>query len=440
MDLYEHQRVGVDWLLTRENAREPRGGFLCDEMGLGKTIQILETMRQNPLKRTLIVVPKSIVTQWKDECLRFDMSVSVYDGPKRVLDPNSSIVLVPYSVIMDLDRSSWDRIILDEGHEIRNPKTKAFKALCRMSASVRWVLSGTPIFNSMRDFVTLCSFVGITAGTVAREFDQIRDKYVLRRTKDTSNMSFENIELDMYDEERELYTEAFLAGQGFIREKGHAANTMEMLECLLRVRQVMIWPQTYIDGMAQKNSTDSELFVGRSKKHEMLLQMLEAHPTEKALIFTQFTGETDRLQTLLIDHNFPVYRLDGGVDTHERVERIENFKRGPHNSVFLIQIRAGGVGLNLQEASRVYIMSPAWNPATELQAIGRSHRTGQTRHVMVKKFLYRDVSEKVPSIEEAIINLQMDKSKLCADVLGDTVPIPGIARLERRTIAKIFKV
>ena len=184
MDLYEHQRLGVEWLLTRERAPPPCGGFLCDEMGLGKTIQILETMRQNPLKRTLIVVPKSIVTQWKDECLRFGASVSVYDGPKRTLDPNAAVVLVPYSVIMDLERTSWDRIVLDEGHEVRNPKTKSFKALCRMSASVRWVLSGTPIFNSMRDFVTLCSFVGITAGTVAREFDTIRDKYVLRRTKD----------------------------------------------------------------------------------------------------------------------------------------------------------------------------------------------------------------------------------------------------------------
>ena len=136
-----------------------------------------------------------------------------------------------------------------------------------------------------------------------------------------------------------------------------------------------------------------------------------------------------------------MFRLDGGVDTHDRVERIEAFRCAPAHAVFLIQIRAGGVGLNLQEASRVYIMSPAWNPATELQAIGRSHRTGQTRHVIIKKFMYKDITEKIPSIEEAIIHLQMDKSKMCSDVLGDQkTPVPGIVRFQRRTIAKFFKV
>jgi SNF2 family DNA or RNA helicase len=295
----------------------------------------------------------------------------------------------------------------------------------------------------MRDFVTLCSFIGITSGTVAREFDQIRDKYVLRRTKDKTTMSFENVELDMYPEERDLYIDAFLAGQGFIRDHGSNANTMEMLECLLRIRQVMVWPQTYIDGMAQKNKTDPVRYTGRSKKHETLFGMLQTHPDEKALVFTQFTTETDRLQEFLTFHGFPVFRLDGSVSTEDRVERIEKFKRGPPNSIFLIQIRAGGVGLNLQEASRVYIMSPAWNPATELQAIGRSHRTGQTRHVIIKKFMYKDISDKIPSVEEAVIHLQMSKSKVCAEVLGDERlenQVPGIVRLHRRTIAKIFKV
>jgi len=442
MELYEHQRLGVEWLLMREKVDGVRGGFLCDEMGLGKTIQILETMRRNPLDRTLIVLPKSIVSQWNTECSRFGIPTCVYDGPKRTLT-DAPITIAPYSVIQDLEKTRWDRIILDEGHEIRNAKTKAFRTLCSMHASVRWVLSGTPIFNSMRDFVTLCSFIGITSGTVAREFDQIRDKYVLRRTKDKTTMSFENVELDMYPEERDLYIDAFLAGQGFIRDHGSNANTMEMLECLLRIRQVMVWPQTYIDGMAQKNKTDPVRYTGRSKKHETLFGMLQTHPDEKALVFTQFTTETDRLQEFLTFHGFPVFRLDGSVSTEDRVERIEKFKRGPPNSIFLIQIRAGGVGLNLQEASRVYIMSPAWNPATELQAIGRSHRTGQTRHVIIKKFMYKDISDKIPSVEEAVIHLQMSKSKVCAEVLGDERlenQVPGIVRLHRRTIAKIFKV
>jgi SNF2 family DNA or RNA helicase len=445
--LYPHQITGVRWLVDRETGKAPYGGFLCDEMGLGKTIQLIETMRANPLERTLILVPKSIITQWAEELERRSVPVHVYDGPKRELVP-APVVLAPYSVATDLTGSVWDRIILDEGHEIRNPKSKLFKTLCSMKASVRWVVSGTPVFNSMKDFVTLCQFVGYSAGMVAREYELIRKEAVLRRTKaevqvmtDTP-MLFSNVELEMYPEEQQLYLEAYLAGQGYIQEYGTDANSMEILECLLRIRQVMVWPQLYLDGMAVKRSVDPVAYTGRSRKHEYLMESIESHPEEKSLVFTQFTGETDRIQELLAERGVPVFRLDGNVDTSERVERIAAFKRAGPNAVFLIQIRAGGVGLNLQEASRVYITAPAWNPATELQAIGRSHRTGQTRPVVVKKLLYKDASDELPSIEEAIVNLQMAKSRVCADVLGDRrleLQVPAVMSMKLRTIAKFFR-
>lgn len=446
--LFAHQESGVNWLVKREYGKLPRGGFLCDEMGLGKTIQLIETMVRNPLKRTLVVVPKSIVTQWSQELDRRNMSVHIYDGPNRKHSDTKPIVLAPYSVIADLVGTSWDRIILDEGHEIRNPKSKVFKTLCSIKADVRWVVSGTPVFNSMRDFVTLCQFVGISAGTVSREYDRVRNEYVLRRTKadvdlmGETPLTFENVEIDMYPEEEHLYHQAFIAGQDFIREAGVDANSMEILECLLRVRQVMVWPQLYLDGMATKHAHDPEAYMGRSRKHETLIEFIAEHPDEKTLVFTQFTGETDRIQELLVARNVPTFRLDGNVDTIERVERIQAFKAAGPNAVFLIQIRAGGVGLNLQEASRVYITAPAWNPATELQAIGRSHRTGQTKPVIVKKLIYKDVSDELPSIEQSIVNLQLAKSKVCADVLGDRKleqQVPGVVSMKLRTIAKLFK-
>lgn len=448
MNLFPYQETGVQWLVSRETGKAPRGGFLCDEMGLGKTIQLIETMHRNSLGRTLIVVPKSIITQWGEELVRRNMSVHIYDGPGRKHSETKPIVLAPYSVVADLSGSTWNRIILDEGHEIRNPKSKTFKILCGMHADVRWVVSGTPIFNSMRDFVTLSQFVGYSAGTVSREYDRVRTESVLRRTKadvqvmiDTP-MTFSNLEMDMYPEEQILYQGAYLAGQGFIREAGSTANSMEILECLLRIRQVMIWPQLYIDGMCIKDNLETEAYKGRSKKHEVLLEEIVEHPDEKSLIFTQFTGETDRIQELLVDVGVPVFRLDGNVDTAERVARIEAFKKAAPNAVFLIQIRAGGVGLNLQEASRVYITAPAWNPATELQAIGRSHRTGQTKPVVVKKLIYKDLSDDFPSVEEAIVNLQIAKSKVCADVLGDQKlekQVPAVVSMKLRTIAKFFK-
>lgn len=451
--LFDYQQNGVDWMVARETSGDPRGGFLCDEMGLGKTVQLIETMRRNALGHTLVVVPKSIVAQWTSELDRFapELAIHVFDGPDRTIPPSdfAGVAIAPYSVVENLENTRWDRIILDEGHEIRNPKSKRYKHISNIDASVRWVVSGTPIFNSMRDFIALCGFVGISKGTVMRDYEAIRAKYVLRRTKDMvipagqSPLSFENLELEMYPEEHSLYEEAYLAGQGFIREhRGRPINAMEILECLLRIRQVMVWPQLYLDGMAVKNDIEPETYTGRSKKHEMLLKLIRDHPEEKALVFTQFTGETDRIQAMLVHHDFPVFRLDGNVDSAERVVRIEAFRKAESNAVFLIQIRAGGVGLNLQEASRVYITAPAWNPATELQAIGRSHRTGQTRPVVVRKLVYRDVSDEIPSVEESIVNLQVSKSQVCAEILKDQKllkQVPGVSSMKLRTIAKIFK-
>lgn len=431
-------------MLQREQGSIP-GGFLCDEMGLGKTLQVIEVIRRNQLKHTLIIVPKSIVKQWFKEFQKFasDVSVHCFDGSDRTWDMKT-VVIVPYSLVEHIPLGQkWNRIVLDEGHEIRNPKSKTHKTIRSLCGDIRWVVSGTPVFNSMRDFVSLCGFIGITPGTVARSTDEVRKKYVLRRTKElASKITFENIELDMSGDEQNFYKEAFLAGQGILKHGVSGLNSMVVIECLLRVRQTMIWPQLYIDGIALKNGFDPELYSGVSNKHLRLVEEIQKHPDEKTLVFTQFTGETDKIQEMLAALHIPVFRLDGQVSKEERERRIDCFRTSESNAVFLIQIKAGGVGLNLQEASRVYIMSPAWNPATELQAIGRSHRTGQTRAVVVKKFIYKAISEDFPSIEQSIVSLQMTKARICADVLADEAiayQVPGICPMTLRTIAKLFK-
>ena len=221
-------------------------------------------------------------------------------------------------------------------------------------------------------------------------------------------------------------------------------HQMELLECLLRVRQVMTWPQLYIDGVARKNDEDPELWTGRSRKMETLLESVLSHPTEKALVFAQFMGEMDEIQNRLHAKGIPTYRIDGSVSKEQREERISAFKKGPANSVFLIQIKAGGLGLNLQEATRVYITCPAWNPATELQAIGRAHRTGQTQRVVVRRFVYVG-DEQVNSVEQSIMQLQEGKAKVCAEVLNDPRvqnQVPNVPRVKVniRTLRKIFAV
>ena len=475
-----YQHTGVRWLVERETSLDHPGGFLCDEMGLGKTVQLIATMIANPKPKTLIIVPKSIVGQWCSELARFAPSIKThaFDGAKRHLPENiPDVIIAPYSVLPQrvgappcpLLKVSWDRIILDEGHEIRNKKSKCHITCMALWAPIRWVVTGTPVFNSMKDFVTLCRFVGIPREIVQGYTNAVREKYVLRRTKEEvarhnkrlelPPCDFKNLEMEMYPEERGLYSEAFEKGQNVVRSvlgaENQGAHQMALLEALLRVRQVMTWPQLYIDGLAIKEDTDPVKWEGRSKKMETLIESIKSHPTEKTLVFTQFMGEMDRIQELLAEFGAPTFRIDGSVIKEAREERIAGSKSCKGPAVFLIQIKAGGVGLNLQEATRVYITTPAWNPATELQAIARAHRTGQTSRVVVRRLIYigeqgtigpdGNIRGCLPSVEQSIMHLQEGKAKVCAEILNDpklASQVPNVTRtkITIHALKKIFNV
>ena len=466
-----YQREGVEWLLRRELApKGPKGGFLCDEMGLGKTIQLIATMIANARARTLIIVPKSIVNQWKGEIAKFapGLSVVLFDGPERTKNHEDllsfHIVIAPYTVIINkgdqghtvLHRIQWGRVILDEAHEIRTLRSKRHVAAALFRADIRWVVSGTPVYNSMRDFVSLCLFIGLTQAYVQAKTKEIRDIFVLRRTKeDVAHFNqrlelppcdFQNIEIEMYPVEKLLYESVFQANQERIKNlltfsTNIGMHQMEILECILRIRQVMVHPQLYLNGVATKAGHEPDVWTRGSKKLEKLVELVNEHPDEKTLIFCQFIQEMDMIGERL---EGPVFRIDGSVDKDARVQQIESFKKTPGGAVFIIQIKAGGQGLNLQEATRVYITAPSWNPATELQAIARSHRTGQTAKVYVKKLVCVG-DELYPSVEESIIHLQGTKSIICAEVLNDPrlkqqIPIKSKCGVSLGDIVKIFGV
>lgn len=426
MELLPHQKIGVEWLLNREQDPKIKGGLLCDEMGLGKTIQMIEVMKRNKKFHTLIVVPKSIVQQWKSEFEKFapSFNVCVYDGPKRKFDPSCEAVICPYSVLVDLVNYRWDRVILDEGHEIRNPKSLVCKNAMLLRSSIKWIVTGTPVFNKMRDFIVLCGFVGVSRKQVQAYTDKTRETYILRRVKtDLTPIEFNNVELEMYDSERELYEEVY--------------NNMSEYDCvlewILRCRQVCSWPQTYYDGVHKKYGGELQKWKGSTAKIDTLVAMIKRHPDEKSLVFTQFTGESIEIQRRLGKNTF---MLNGQTEDRENV--IKAFKRAPSNAVFIIQIKAGGVGLNLQEATRVYITQPSWNPAIELQAIARSHRNGQTKKVTVKKLVYSQAD----SVDNEITELQTFKSKVCAQVLGDeslVTKIPSVKKTVSNFIIRIGK-
>ena len=438
-----YQCDGVRWMLSMEGQESgPKGGFLCDEMGLGKTVQLISTILGNPQHRTLIIVPKSIITQWHEEIQKFapNLIVNIYDGADRKVCQNADITIAPYTLLTvkgaeggaptPLHYTKWGRIILDEAHEIRNKSSKLFKSVCRLKTDIKWIVTGTPVFNSMEDFVSLCLFLGLSKSSAQGMTKQIKDIYILRRTKDDlakinerlrlPHCHFENVELDMFPEEKSLYECVFLEAQDTIKEAfKHAqsinSKNMLILECLLRARQCMIHPPMYLNGIAKKDGTVPVKWEGRSNKMETLFRLLKEHPDEKSLVFCQFKGEMNYIQSQL---DCPVFRIDGSVPKDERVRQIEGFKKIQGGAVFIIQIKSGGQGLNLQEATRVYITAPSWNPATELQAIGRAHRTGQTQVVHVKKLIYKECPRFV-SVEQEILALQGHKSIVCSEVLND---------------------
>jgi superfamily II DNA or RNA helicase len=245
------------------------GWVLADEMGLGKSIQLIATMLGNPKPRTLIIVPKSIITQWVEEISRFapHLSIGVFDGPERKIE-DVDVTIAPYTLLTTegwevrtrrrlSTWSQWDRVILDEAHEIRNKKSKLFKSVCRLQTQIKWIVTGTPVFNSMEDFVSLSTFLGLSKTVVQGMTNKIKDIYILRRTKDDlakinerlrlPPCYFENVELEMYPDEKQLYEIVFLEAQETIRDAFRNAvslnaKNMVILECLLRARQCMIWP------------------------------------------------------------------------------------------------------------------------------------------------------------------------------------------------------
>lgn len=426
MNLFPYQREGVKWLITREFSKV-KGGFLCDEMGLGKTIQMIATMVYNPLPHTLIVVPNSLVHQWVCEVKKFsNLTVSVLDGP-----PKTSVSITTYSRFVNkslllpaIQAHIWDRVILDEGHEVRTSKSKRFQNILDAKRGITWILTGTPVYNSERDFKALSRLI--------TPLDIKRDEIILRRTKadvgefDVPQCVFENIELERYPEEEEVNTTIYEKYTGILNEVDDNMTNMIMLEGLLRLRQIGIHPRIF----------KGDDYTGGSCKLDTLMKLIADHPDEKTIVFTQFRAEMDIINSMITDR--PVFMLDGRVEQGLRSNVIDDFKKSKDGAVFLIQIKTGGQGLNLQAATRIYITSPSWNPATELQAIGRSHRTGQKKTVVVKKLVYIKTG-KTPSIEESIVELQDQKSIVCARVLNDDRLLSKIPKMSNVTIIKALK-
>ena len=450
--LREYQRDGLGWLLFLE--RVGFGGCLADDMGLGKTIMVLALLAgrraragANP-RPSLIVVPRSLVHNWMSEAARFTPSLRVMDfttaaRAKGALEFGATdVVLATYGTlrrdVVQLKDVAFDYVILDEAQAIKNADTASAKAVRLLDGRHRLALTGTPIENHLGELWSLFEFLnpGVLgrspifkrAAAAVPDPDVIRllarglRPFLLRRTKQqvarelpakteqTITCELSKPERSLYESLRKHYRASVLAR---VARDGVKRSQMHILEALLRLRQAACHPGLVDRTRAWTSSAQLDVVLAQVRE-----VIEEGH---KALVFSQFTSLLALLRPHL-DRDGIVYEyLDG--TTRRRGDRVKRFQEDPACRLFLISLKAGGLGLNLTAAEYVFLLDPWWNPAVEAQAIDRTHRIGQTREV----FAYRLVAGN--TIESRILELQDRKRAVADAVLGESAG--GLRSLER---------
>jgi superfamily II DNA or RNA helicase len=436
-ELRGYQQEGLGWLRFLRSFGF--GGCLADDMGLGKTVQVLAMLAGRRAGPALVVVPRSLIFNWKQEAARFTPSLKVLDHTGIGRDrtgasfKNYDLILTTYGTLRN-DAATFadfrfDTCVLDESQAAKNADTETAKAVRLVQADHRLALSGTPVENHLGELWTLFDFLNpgmlgratVLGGATGagRNLDpetrEILAKalrpYILRRTKDqvakdlpakteqTVYCDLEPTQRKLYDELRDHYRQSLLPKIDAI---GMGRNKIQVLEALLRLRQAACHP-----GLIDKARTTET-----SAKLDILLPQLKelAEGGSKALVFSQFTSLLAIVRSRLDADGVTYEYLDGR--TRDRQARVERFQTDPACKLFLVSLKAGGVGLNLTAAEYVFLLDPWWNPAVEAQAIDRSHRIGQTKPVFAYRLIARG------TVEEKVLALQQSKRELADAILG----------------------
>jgi len=449
-ELRDYQAEGLGWLQFLE--RFGFGGCLADDMGLGKTVQVLAHLESRRAQRvngkgkgkkqtvpSLVVVPRSLVFNWIQEAARFTPQLRILDHthPEREREaPDFSAydcVLVTYGVlcrdITHLKDYQFDYVILDESQAIKNDGAHTAKAARLLQGAHRLAMSGTPVQNHLGELWSLFEFLnpgilgtstlfnsaeglGRNPSPEARALlAQALRPFILRRTKgqvarelperteETLYCELEGKQRKLYEELRQHYKATLL---GSVARIGMGKSKIMILEALLRLRQAACHP-----GLIDKRFASDPC-----AKLEALLPQLsdvleEGH---KAIVFSQFTSFLALLQKQLKAKKIRYEYLDG--QTTDRQGPVERFQNDEKCKLFLVSLKAGGVGLNLTAAEYVFLLDPWWNPAIEAQAIDRAHRIGQTRKVFAYRLIARD------TVEEKILELQKTKKELTDSIIS----------------------
>jgi len=443
--LRDYQKAGYNWFsfLREYNF----GGCLADDMGLGKTIQTLAMLQkvkeddqlQGIQTSSLIIMPTSLIYNWLTEAKKFTpkLKILAHTGTNRNKDvanfANYDIIITTYGVtrvdVDELKNFYFNYVILDESQNIKNPASKSFKAVRSLKSKHRLILSGTPVENSVSDLWSQLTFLNPgLLGTQAfffeeyvqaiekkkdeekaRKLQTIIKPFVLRRTKEQVAAELppkteQVIYCDMSEDQAAYYEKTKSAYRNDLLQSmddgTFAQKQVQLLQGLTALRQLANHP-VMIDGE----------YMSDSGKFENVIHTLDnvLKGGHKVLVFSQFVKHLDIFKKHFEAENIPFAYLDGA--TRNRGEIVAEFQQNTELKVFLISIKAGGVGLNLTQADYVFILDPWWNPAVEQQAIDRTHRIGQDKKVFIYKFIAKD------TVEEKILALQNRKKSLANSLI-----------------------
>ena len=458
--LRRYQHEGLNWLNFLDDFNF--GACLADDMGLGKTVQVIAfilSQRSKVKQNTnLVVVPASLIFNWQSEIAKFAPSIKINTiyGANRttsVTDFNEyEVVLTSYGTLLTdiryLKEYRFNYIFLDESQHIKNPESQRYKAARMLQSRNKVVITGTPLENNTFDLYGQLSFAcpGLLGSKqyfraiystpidqfkdakVARKLQQRINPFILRRTKrqvatelpDKTEMV---IYCEMEADQRKVYDAYEKEIRDYLTNQTDteiASDTMNVLKGIMKLRQICNSPSLL---------SDDGYYGASSAKMEVLLeQILSKYPQHKILVFSQFVGMLDLIRAELEKRQVSLVMLTG--QTRDRQAVVDGFQNDESIRVFLISLKAGGVGLNLTQADYVYIVDPWWNPAVENQAIDRTYRIGQHKNVVAVRLICPD------TVEEKIMEMQAHKRELVTDLVKTDTSISK--RLTKTELLALF--
>jgi SNF2 family DNA or RNA helicase len=437
--LLPHQEIAVDWMIEKEEShRERVGGLVCDEMGLGKTITFLGLCINMPVKLTLILCPLAVIQQWADAAQDSGFNVFIVQNNNWVntcYSPLNSIYITNTDKVLHqshLFDMPWDRLAIDEAHQIRNPKSQKYIIIHGIKRRSTWCLTATPLVNKLEDISALLHLINPAISyTISSKKSIIgyMEMYGIARSitvlPPNIRLHKEKIiehQIDFLDKEEANF---YRGVQGALKE--NLLNTMSeydknmtaIFSILLRLRQLSVHPQIYINAKRSQYGalyTRQDWVLPSAKVTTLINLIKQSKKRHDWVVFCQFHDEIQIIKKYLEEEDIIVHTYDGSLSREKRNMVVEKTKlHYKKHQVLLLQIQCGGTGLNLQHLDRVVFLSPWWTAALMDQAVGRVQRIGQKRKVIVHHLRLKE-TESI-NIDNMILEKVEFKRELCQEIL-----------------------